>query len=422
MDFNGYENIILGNPKLTNSKVNFKGKGNILFCEKNVVIENSLITFSGDNSIIFLSENESSYKLRIQIFTDCSLYFGKNNFMTGTMIFIIQEYSNIFIGDNNLFSTNILFRTSDAHAIYDINQEKRINPSGNIILGDHIWLCSNVNIFKNTEIGSGSIVGSYSLVTNKQLNSNSLNVGIPVNEIKTNICYNSKFVGNDSIKNNKRNNFKEGDIFHHVEDELLLLNEFRNNSFSLLNIKEKLDFFNEIHDNNSKNRFFRNERIFEKINNVSEPKVVSKYIFNDSGVLLDNNNSFWKKTGLSSIVTSEYTKLVRTGDSVGFEHISLDDVSNLNIEFDVYYDGLRTAQLISFREGLNIKFGLTLQQLDLSQKSWHHIVCTINEYECIISNGDNSNIIRGDIRCVNRFYFRIGMDDKELRYKNFIIY
>lgn len=420
MDFNGHENIILGNPKLTNTKVNFRGKGNILFCEKNVIIENSLITFSGDNSIIFLSENKSSYKLRIQIYTDCSLYFGKNNFMTGTMTFIIQEYSNIIIGNNNLFSTNILFRTSDAHAIYDINQEKRINPSRNIILGDHVWLCSNVNIFKNSEIGSGSIVGSHSLVTNKQLNSNSLNVGIPVNEIKTNICYNPKFVGNDSIKNYKHNNFKEEDIFHYVEDELLLLNEFRNESFSLLNIKEKLDFFKEIHNNDFKNRFFRNDEIFEKIK-FPEPISVSKYIFNDSGVLLDNNNSFWKKTGLSSIVTSEYTKLVRTGDSVGFEYISLYDVSNLNIEFDIYYDGLRTAQLISFREDLNIKFGLTLQQLNLTQKTWHHIVCTIKEYGCIISNDANSNIY-GDIRGANRFYFRIGMDDNELRYKNFRIY
>lgn len=421
MDFNGHENIILGNPKLTNSKVIFKGKGNILFCQKNVDLENSRITFSGDNSIVFLSESKSSYKLRIEIFTDCSLFFGKNNYMTGIMKFIIQEHSNILIGNNNLFSTNILFRTSDAHAIYDMNQDKRINPSGNIILGDHIWLCSNVNIFKNTEIGSGSIVGSYSLVSNKQLNSNSLNVGIPVNEIKNNICYNSKFVGNDSIKYNKHNHFKEEDIFRHVEEELLLLEEFRYESFSLLNIEEKLDFFKKIHNNNFKNRFFRNEKIFKKIK-VSNPIKASKYIFHDSGVLLDNSNSFWNKTGISSIVTRDYTKLVRADNSVGFQYIPLFDISNFKIEFDIYYDGFRTAQLISFRENLNIKFGLTLKQLDLTQKSWHHIICTIKEYGCNISNKTNSNVIQGDIRGVNRFFFRVGMDDKELRYKNFKIY
>lgn len=37
MDFNGHENIILGNPKLTNSKVIFKGKEIFCFVKKMLI-------------------------------------------------------------------------------------------------------------------------------------------------------------------------------------------------------------------------------------------------------------------------------------------------------------------------------------------------------------------------------------------------
>lgn len=252
----------MGNPKFDNSKVYFNGHGNILYCEKGAYLKDCFISFRGNNSIIFLSKNKSTYKLRVEIFTDCSLYFGKDNYMTNKVKFIIQEYSNIFIGNNNTFSTNIKFRTSDAHPIYEIPNKKRINPSGNIILGDHIWICADVNIYKNTEIGSGSIIGSDSLVSNKKIISNSLYVGSPAKELRTNVCYDSRYVGNDSVDDSEDNHEIDDFIFEHVKEELILLDQFKDNMFSKLDMSEKIAFFKNISQNNFKNRFFRNNDIF----------------------------------------------------------------------------------------------------------------------------------------------------------------
>lgn len=261
-DNNELNNVILGNPKLINSKVYFNGKGNILFCEENVILKDSVIIFSGDNSLVFLSENRSEYKLTIEMFTDCSLYFGKNNYMTNNIKFIVQEHANIIIGNNNTFSTNIKFRTSDAHAIYNIDDKKRINNSGNILIGDHIWVCADVNIFKNTEIGSGAIIGSNSIASNKLIDSNTLNVGIPIRKIKDNVCFDPRFVGNNPFKNNFKYNHELNDyIFNYNEDEILLLDEYKNKLFSSWDLSKKMAFFEEISKNSSKNRFFRNKDI-----------------------------------------------------------------------------------------------------------------------------------------------------------------
>ena len=50
-------NKILGSvPKLINTKINFLGKNNILYCNENVEIINSTLNFNCDNSLIFLNK------------------------------------------------------------------------------------------------------------------------------------------------------------------------------------------------------------------------------------------------------------------------------------------------------------------------------------------------------------------------------
>lgn len=49
-------NVFIGNlPKMTNSKIIFNGKNNILFCDENVCLEDSILNFECNNSVIYLS-------------------------------------------------------------------------------------------------------------------------------------------------------------------------------------------------------------------------------------------------------------------------------------------------------------------------------------------------------------------------------
>lgn len=47
------------------SIVNFRGRGNILFCEKGVKLVNTNLTFCGNNAVIFLAENKNDYYLTV---------------------------------------------------------------------------------------------------------------------------------------------------------------------------------------------------------------------------------------------------------------------------------------------------------------------------------------------------------------------
>ena len=47
------DNTIIGDGlNLDDSRITFKGKGNVLFAEPNVTLKNSNITFCGDNALV----------------------------------------------------------------------------------------------------------------------------------------------------------------------------------------------------------------------------------------------------------------------------------------------------------------------------------------------------------------------------------
>lgn len=180
-----YENKIIGNPKLVNSNIIFRGKGNILFCEESVNIVNSNINFIGNNSLIFLSSSKSNYPVNIQIFQDSILFIGRNNQFTATITFDVQEHQNLIIGDDCIINGGVTFKTSDAHIIYDSSSKKRINHSKSILIGDHVWLGQQTYVSKGVRIGSGTILDSFSYVpSNILLKSNNLYGGNPITVLK----------------------------------------------------------------------------------------------------------------------------------------------------------------------------------------------------------------------------------------------
>lgn len=203
-------------PKLTNSKIVFYGKNNILYCDKNVNLVNSTLEFKGDNSVIYLKESNQEYKLSFTMNNNTNAYIGKNNYFNGNLYCVLSEETNLFIGNNCLFSFGIWIRTADPHLIYDSNTFKRLNYSKSVYIGDHIWVGQNAMILKGTNIDSGSIIGAQSVVSNKTINNNTIWAGNPAKKVKENIFWDGKCVHlwtkedtkkssnyNDLIKNTK---------------------------------------------------------------------------------------------------------------------------------------------------------------------------------------------------------------------------
>ncbi|MCC8125916.1 MAG: hypothetical protein LIO92_00740 [Clostridiales bacterium] len=85
-----------------------------------------------------------------------------------------------------MFSNQIVVRTSDSHAIYNIESGERVNNSKDVIVEDHVWIAPNTKIMKGACIGTGAIIGSDTTVS-KKIPSNVLAVGRPSKVVKENV-------------------------------------------------------------------------------------------------------------------------------------------------------------------------------------------------------------------------------------------
>jgi acetyltransferase-like isoleucine patch superfamily enzyme len=191
------ENTVINHPKLENSKIVFKGKNNILYCESaDTILNSARIKFEGDNAVVYLSKHANKdrrHKIRIYAKSNTTVYIGNDvNFHPGegSLSYLwASEQKNIIIGNDCLFSVNTKFRTSDGHAAYDSNTKQRNNPAKSIFVGDHVWFGQDITALKGSRIGSGSIIGAGSIITGKTFASNTSCAGVPAREVKQGVFF-----------------------------------------------------------------------------------------------------------------------------------------------------------------------------------------------------------------------------------------
>jgi acetyltransferase-like isoleucine patch superfamily enzyme len=105
---------------------------------------------------------------------------------------ITEPHSRIRIGADCMFAYDIEVRTGDSHSIVDSLTGERINPAGNVEIGNHVWIASHVSILKGVHISKDSIVATRSVVTRSFEDGNILIGGTPAKKLKENINWNRK--------------------------------------------------------------------------------------------------------------------------------------------------------------------------------------------------------------------------------------
>ena len=172
------------------------------------------ITIEGENNVLDLSA--SIYKTKIKIFgsnnkliihakyinfteliirgDNCTIEIGEGTTIGSGMIVCMGNHTSITIGNNAMLADNIDIWNSDTHPIFDDNNNL-INPSSSISIGDYVWLGKGVRVLKGVTIGDGAVVGMNSLVT-KDVESNSMNAGMPSRQIKRGIHWKREFISN----------------------------------------------------------------------------------------------------------------------------------------------------------------------------------------------------------------------------------
>jgi len=79
--------------------------------------------------------------------------------------FAIHEPYRLVVGKDCMFAAGVFMTVSDMHSIYDVDSKERVNPGGNILIGDHVWLGFRSIVLKGVHIGQGSVIGAGAIVT-----------------------------------------------------------------------------------------------------------------------------------------------------------------------------------------------------------------------------------------------------------------
>jgi len=116
---------------------------------------------------------------------------GSGSKLMGKTHLAALEGTRIDIGRDCLFSSDIHFRTGDSHSVLDRNG-RRINPSQDISLGEHVWVGTKVICLKGTVVPAHSIVGAGALVTKAFSEPHCVLAGNPAKVVKTGVNWSLK--------------------------------------------------------------------------------------------------------------------------------------------------------------------------------------------------------------------------------------
>lgn len=188
---NGIGNIVQSDPSsvVENCTANFKGNNNSIVIGKNCTIRGFIFSFEGNNHRVIIKDRVTLHGNAVSFEdSDCELFIDEGSFLFHYLcIGIVEKGRKVHIGKDCLFSNTIRIRTSDSHSIYDKTTGERLNFGEDVIIGDHVWICENVQILKGAHIKHDSVVGAGSVVTGKTFPSNSVIAGNPAKIIKTNV-------------------------------------------------------------------------------------------------------------------------------------------------------------------------------------------------------------------------------------------
>ena len=119
---------------------------------------------------------------------------GEDFSMQGGIIQSVESQP-VLIGSHCMFSGDLEIISGDLHPIFNLSNKVIINPSCEIVIGDHVWIAAHVRVLKGVTIASNVVVGSCALVSNDLTHPNAIYVGQPARLLKVGIGWQRNHLG-----------------------------------------------------------------------------------------------------------------------------------------------------------------------------------------------------------------------------------
>lgn len=173
-----------------NISVTFSGKNNKIIVHPQANIGRLKVTFDGDNGTLRIGHHADTGWLQanIRIGEDSTVEFGNNVSTTAICVISAVEGTTVTFGNDVMIASGNQFRADDSHPIFDVKTGVRVNPSKDIIIGNHVWFAFESCALGGAVVGDGSVIGFRSVVTG-EIPSNAVAVGAPAKVVRRSIAW-----------------------------------------------------------------------------------------------------------------------------------------------------------------------------------------------------------------------------------------
>ncbi len=172
------------NAYLRNSRFISTGNCNRVEIGKNTRLTNCTIRIMGRCNNIIIGENCIFDSMRIHIEDDYnSITIGSGTTIGHDTEIACIEGCKVTIGADCMISSEVRIVTGDSHSIVDCSG-KRLNPSCDVQINDHVWLGHRVTVQKGCTIANNCVVGAGAIVTHEFDVGNCILAGIPAKIVR----------------------------------------------------------------------------------------------------------------------------------------------------------------------------------------------------------------------------------------------
>jgi len=119
----------------------------------------------------------------IIFYGDGEIIINKDSYIGSYSTIQAGKDQKVIIGNNCMISHNVRIYTSTAIPDQDFNIKPLKGKTGNVIIGNAVWIGANVFINPGITVGENSIIGANSVVT-KNVPDNAIVGGIPAKLIR----------------------------------------------------------------------------------------------------------------------------------------------------------------------------------------------------------------------------------------------
>jgi hypothetical protein len=168
------------------ARIDFTGSGSRVYIDQACCLRGE-ISFPDGNGQAWIFSGQPHLNLTAGIYGGSSLVWGFGSTAFGVRVWVHGERT-ISVGQDCLFSEGIEIRSSDHHAVIDLDAEEQVNFPSDVRIGAHVWVGPGAMITKGVSIGDGAIIGARSLV-NRPVPSCELWAGSPARRVRENTSW-----------------------------------------------------------------------------------------------------------------------------------------------------------------------------------------------------------------------------------------